>query len=638
VTFRPCNRVCALLILGFLALTRSSSLSAQQTPSLAFAVNVTETLENGFSFSLTSSCSQSSFNKNDGFTFSAMEMSTANSATASVSYYTSGTAPGSFFASSNGGLDVYALAPPGTTVQITGTRTGTTTVATTMGATGIAYVTGNLAETDLSGSGSNTATAPISFSGKTSGQFSCNGQTYSYVTTIPLSTYIAINNCPGGPGQTCGTSLATDSISVSSVSACPIQPIDVLIQVENNGTTMFASYTPGSGTTPMELFTKAAACGFKAFNWQQTITNLPCPSPFFPVTFASIPSANLCPSPTRNALTATPTATFLDPPAWGYLSLGAFNPFPFYYPVPWVSAPNVRDIWDPSTGAYDIPIVDPSGDVLVFSDNPGDFCLPGGNPSRCDPVPGLLDPPGSFIGFTTALVGVKQDGTVSPPLYQWTWTDSFNGTSGGVSALSSPNPVDPGSGTGGISITSVNGVPIPLAFTATSLPTAVPGTAYSQFLASQGGNPPYFWSITSGRLPAGLTLSDGTIVGTPAAASASLVTFQVADSSVPPQIANVTLPITVAQNALRVTSTSLPNGQVGVPYFQTLLTDGGVSPFIWTTADPLPGGLTLDPATGIISGTPTTAVTNSRFLVSVSDATAPLSQTATAALQLTITN
>lgn len=66
-----------------------------------------------------------------------------------------------------------------------------------------------------------------------------------------------------------------------------------------------------------------------------------------------------------------------------------------------------------------------------------------------------------------------------------------------------------------------------------------------------------------------------------------------------------------------LTSSPLPAGTTGVPYDITLALSGGTPPYTWSLAPgspTLPTGLTLNPSTGNISGTPTAVVTrNTEF-------------------------
>jgi Putative Ig domain len=181
-----------------------------------------------------------------------------------------------------------------------------------------------------------------------------------------------------------------------------------------------------------------------------------------------------------------------------------------------------------------------------------------------------------------------------------------------------------------------------LSITTTALPNGSVSGAYSFVLASTGGVAPVTWSITSGTLPAGLTLipATGAITGTATAAGTATITFQVADSSTPQQTAKATLGLTIAQ--LMITTTSLLNPMVGEAYNQSVLyTDsGGTLPVTWSLASgsSLPMGFSLDPSSGAITGTATSGeVGTTNFTVQVTDSSVPTPQTATQALSLTIT-
>ncbi len=94
---------------------------------------------------------------------------------------------------------------------------------------------------------------------------------------------------------------------------------------------------------------------------------------------------------------------------------------------------------------------------LSFFDAPADPCLPGGSGTLCG---GKTAPAGSKLAFTTHLVGIVgalPGAGVLDTGVGFSWIDTFNGTSGGIAVLNAYLPVDRGSGTGGITITNVNG-------------------------------------------------------------------------------------------------------------------------------------------------------------------------------------
>ncbi|HXO38440.1 MAG TPA: Ig domain-containing protein, partial [Candidatus Acidoferrum sp.] len=147
----------------------------------------------------------------------------------------------------------------------------------------------------------------------------------------------------------------------------------------------------------------------------------------------------------------------------------------------------------------------------------------------------------------------------------------------------------------------------PVVITTTTLADGVVGSPYTQTLAATGGDANYSWSVSSGTLPAGLTLSpSGVISGTPASVtSGTSFVVQVQDTGTPQQTKTQTLIIRIAAPLVVATAPTLPDAIVGVPYSTTLQTTGGTAPVSWSViAGALPAGLQLSPA-GVISGTPT---------------------------------
>jgi acid phosphatase len=85
----------------------------------------------------------------------------------------------------------------------------------------------------------------------------------------------------------------------------------------------------------------------------------------------------------------------------------------------------------------------------------------------------------------------------------------------------------------------------PVAIATTSLQNGTVGQAYSMQMNATGGTSPYTWSVSSGSLPAGLSLSAaGVIGGTPTTAGSSTFGVTVRDTS--SQTASKSLALTVA--------------------------------------------------------------------------------------------
>jgi hypothetical protein len=236
-------------------------------------------------------------------------------------------------------------------------------------------------------------------------------------------------------------------------------------------------------------------------------------------------------------------------------------------------------------------------------------------------------------------------------------------------------------GCGGGYLPHTSRPPAALAITSIALPGGTVGISYDGAgfsLTASGGVAPYSWSWTAvagSSLPAGLNLSrSGLISGTPQVAVTYDVTVTVTDSSSQPATVSLDYQITVA-DVLTITSGAPPNGIVGVDYGPTLTqyercdptgitptsyrcipcipsvscpfhkcvglppvnmpcvtikhifqgftfaAAGGIGPYTWS-ASGMPPGIDVDPSSGQILGTPTSAGSYS-VLITVTDTASP---------------
>jgi hypothetical protein len=160
-----------------------------------------------------------------------------------------------------------------------------------------------------------------------------------------------------------------------------------------------------------------------------------------------------------------------------------------------------------------------------------------------------------------------------------------------------------------------------LVITTAMLPGGTINTVYpTTTLTSTGGYGALKWAVAAGTLPTGLLLSNsGVLSGTPTVFGSFPITISVTDSATNPLTATANYTIVIVPKTPTITTTHLPNGIAGTAYNQTLTFTGGngSTPNWVITAGSLPLGLTLNAATGAITGTPTNASAGNTYTFTV---------------------
>ncbi|MBU0866150.1 MAG: putative Ig domain-containing protein [Alphaproteobacteria bacterium] len=155
--------------------------------------------------------------------------------------------------------------------------------------------------------------------------------------------------------------------------------------------------------------------------------------------------------------------------------------------------------------------------------------------------------------------------------------------------------------------------------------TATAGTAYSQTFTFSGGAQPFAgYQVTN--LPTGLAISGTsansvTVSGTPTSAGSFALAVSATDASTGsgPFNTSETFTLVVSAPTLALTpATGNFTANYAAAYSQAITATGGVGPYTYSLTGNLPAGVTLDPSTGLLSGSPTESG-NFSFAVTATD-------------------
>ena len=138
--------------------------------------------------------------------------------------------------------------------------------------------------------------------------------------------------------------------------------------------------------------------------------------------------------------------------------------------------------------------------------------------------------------------------------------------------------------------------------------TGTAGVPFSQTFTQSGGSTPVTFALNTGTLPSGLTLSAaGVLSGTPTGSGTFPITVKVTDAAGCTGV-GPTYTLVITCHVVTVINPATSTGTVNTAFSQTFTQAGSLpvgSATFSLNSGTLPAGLTLNPSTGVLSGTPT---------------------------------
>ena len=221
------------------------------------------------------------------------------------------------------------------------------------------------------------------------------------------------------------------------------------------------------------------------------------------------------------------------------------------------------------------------------------------------PYQGTVTAAGGVPPYTITLSGTLPSGlTFSSGVV--TGAPTYPGNNGGsFSFIATDSATPPNTKQTAVLSIKVN-VPTSLTILTRSLPGGTVGGSYKGYVYLTGGTPPYTYGISAGTFPPGLSLTSSSpiiVTGTPTTAGTYNFTLKLTDFAIPPNVATANFSITI-QPAVTITTTSLPNGTVGMAYATPVQVTGGQPPYSFSETGAPVG---INPESGALAGVPDAA-------------------------------